>query len=136
MDKLEVIAFTDGACSGNPGPGGWGVLLRCGAHEKELSGGVAMTTNNAMELTAVLESVRALRKPCVLVVYTDSANVVGWLSGGWKRKHPGVQELCREIEALANEKGVVLCFGKLKGHAGHRENERVDALARAGIPHS
>lgn len=135
--------FTDGACSGNPGPGGWGVILRAGTHEKELNGGEAQTTNNRMELTAVIEGLNALKKPSDVVVHTDSKYVMdgvtqwlaGWKARGWKTaakapvKNQDLWVLLDEALARHSVRWVWV-----KGHAGHAENERADALARAGIP--
>lgn len=140
MDKRKSVGiFTDGACSGNPGAGGWGALLRYGGAEKELSGGAAMTTNNRMELTAVIEALRALKEPCDVTLTTDSQYVAkaieeGWLAGwkkaGWKKadKKPVKNEdLWRELDELLTRHEVH--FRWVKGHAGHPENERCDALA-------
>ena len=139
--KLVQI-FTDGACKGNPGVGGWGAVLRFGEREKELCGGVPHTTNNRMELTAVIESLRALRGRCMVAVYTDSQyvqrGISEWLSSwkkrGWRTasKEPVKNEdLWRELDALAQQHEV--SWHWVKGHAGHPENERADALANEGI---
>ena len=133
-----VDIFTDGACKGNPGPGGWGVLLRMGAHEKELSGGDAETTNNRMEMTAAIRALEALREPCKVRLYTDSTYVIdgitkwihGWKKKGWKNaaKKPVVNDdLWRELDALRGKHDVTWHW--VKGHSGHAENERVDRLA-------
>ena len=133
-----VDIFTDGACKGNPGPGGWGVLLRMGAHEKELSGGDAETTNNRMEMTAAIRALEALREPCKVRLYTDSTYVIdgitkwihGWKKKGWKNaaKKPVVNDdLWRELDALRGKHEVTWHW--VKGHSGHAENERVDRLA-------
>jgi len=143
MTRPEVEAFTDGACSGNPGPGGWGVLLRMGSHEKELSGGERETTNQRMELTAAIEALRALKRPCRVTVYSDSKYVVqgmrewihGWKRNGWKnagKKPVANQELWQELDRLAATHEV--CWEWVRGHAGHTENERADELARQAIP--
>lgn len=141
MAQIEI--YTDGACSGNPGPGGWGVLMRAGAHEKELCGGEADTTNNRMEMQAVIEALRALKKKSDVTLYTDSKYVMqgitewmaGWKAKGWKtaaKKPVKNQDLWQEIDALVQEHNVR--FEWVKGHAGHPDNERADELARKGIP--
>lgn len=139
----RVEAFTDGACSGNPGPGGWGAVLRWGEHEKELSGGEAETTNNRMELMAAIASLEALKKPVAITITTDSTYVKdgitkwihGWKRNGWKtaaKKPVKNADLWQRLEAAAAQHEVTWAW--VKGHAGHPENERADALARAGIP--
>ncbi|MCR5718316.1 MAG: ribonuclease HI [Oscillospiraceae bacterium] len=137
MKQVEI--FTDGACSGNPGPGGWGTVLRFGAHEKELSGGEADTTNNRMELTAVIEGLRALKEPCAVTLTTDSKYVCdsitkrwvyGWRSRGWKKADgkPALNaDLWEKLLPLLERHEVRFVW--VKGHAGHPENERCDALA-------
>ena len=140
MEK-HVEIFTDGACSGNPGPGGWGAILRYGAHEKELSGGEAMTTNNRMELTAVIAALSALKSPCRVTVTTDSryvADAVGkgwvysWQKKGWMRA-PGEPaknvDLWKQLLPLLKTHQVE--FRWVRGHQGHPENERCDRLAVA-----
>jgi ribonuclease HI len=138
----HVEAFTDGACRGNPGPGGWGVVLRAGAHEKELSGGELATTNNRMELTAAIEALRALKRPCRVDIYTDSTYVrsgitewlPAWRKRGWKtadKKPVKNQDLWETLHALTQMHDVQWHW--VKGHAGHPENERADALANAGL---
>lgn len=137
----EVAIFTDGACSGNPGPGGWGAILRCDGREKELSGGEAHTTNNRMELTGVIEALSALKYPCKVTLTTDSKYVVdgitkgwaqGWRKRGWKKSdgkpalNPDLWERLLELIAVHD---VEFCW--IKGHAGHEENERCDRLAVA-----
>jgi ribonuclease HI len=135
-----VELFTDGACLGNPGPGGWGVILRFKETEKELSGGVADTTNNRMEMTAVIEGLSALKRPCAVKVLTDSQYVikgmsewlVQWKARGWKtadKKPVKNEDLWRLLDELCTKHRV--SWEWVKGHAGHLENERVDALARA-----
>lgn len=140
-DLPRVEMYTDGACSGNPGPGGYGTILRYGDVEKELSGGEAETTNNRMELTAVLEGLKALKKPCSLVIYSDSQYFVNginkgwaeaWKANGWRKKdkkpalNPDLwDELLTELEKHEVE------IHWVKGHAGHPENERCDSLAVA-----
>ena len=137
-----IEIFTDGACRGNPGPGGWGVLLRAGKHEKELWGGEAHTTNNRMEMTAVIEALKALKKPSDVVLTTDSQyvrkGITEWIEG-WKRKNWKTAakkpvknvELWQEIDALAANHQIDWRW--VKGHSGHSENERVDDLAKRGI---
>ena len=139
----EVVIYTDGACSGNPGPGGWGVILMYQEHEKELSGGCKDTTNNIMEITAVLQGLKALKKPCKVKVYSDSAYVVnafnqkwiyGWLKNGWKNasKEPVKnKELWQELYELTKRHEVT--FIKVKGHADNEYNNRCDQLARNAI---
>ena len=138
MKKVEI--FTDGACKGNPGPGGWGALLRMGGHEKELSGGEAATTNNRMELTAAIRALEALIEPCAVVLHSDSKYVLdgitrwvhGWQKNGWKNasKQPVRNaDLWHELIAAAKPHTVEWVW--VKGHNGHVENERVDALACA-----
>lgn len=137
-----IEIYTDGACRGNPGPGGWGALLRSGPHEKELWGGERDTTNNRMEMTAVVQALSALKRPSQVVLTTDSQYVrqgitewiVGWKRRGWKTaaKAPVKNaDLWREIDALAARHEVDWRW--VKGHSGHTENERVDALANRGI---
>lgn len=137
----EVTVFTDGACSGNPGPGGWGAILRFGEHEKELSGGEAETTNNRMELSAVIAALSALKEPCLVTVVTDSKYVsdavtLGWAEGwrkkGWKRAGGAPAQNPDLWEKLLNLLNVhEVKFVWVKGHDGHPENERCDRLAVA-----
>lgn len=138
----RVSIWTDGACSGNPGPGGWGAILRFGDREKELKGGEAETTNNRMELTAAIVALEALTRACAVDVYTDSQYVRGgvtsWLAGwkarGWKtadRKPVKNVELWRRLEEAAARHDVVWHW--VRGHAGDVMNERADALARDGM---
>lgn len=138
MTAIEI--FTDGACSGNPGAGGWGVILRYGETEKELSGGDAQTTNNRMELTAVIEALKALKRECEITLYTDSRYVMdgvnewlpNWKKNGWKttNKKSAVKnlELWQELDSLLPKHQIKWIW--VKGHNGHPENERVDKLAR------
>ena len=136
MKRVEI--FTDGACKGNPGPGGWGALLRMGRHEKELSGGDPATTNNRMEMTAVIRALEALIEPCEVTIHSDSRYVIdgmtkwvhGWQKKGWinsSRKPVRNEDLWHElIEAAARH---TITWQWVKGHDGHVENERVDKLA-------
>ena len=136
MKHVEV--FTDGACKGNPGPGGWGAILRMGKHEKELSGGEAETTNNRMEMTAVIRALNALIEPCAVTIHTDSRYVIdgmtkwieGWKRKGWVNasKQPvRNQDLWHDlIDAVKHHK---VEWQWVKGHNGHVENERADQLA-------
>lgn len=138
MTTIEI--FTDGACSGNPGCGGWGAILRCGNIEKELSGGAPETTNNRMELTAVIEALKALKRECEITLYTDSRYVMDgvneWLPN-WKRNNWRTTNKKSEVKNLDlwQELDKLLPLHKIKwvwvkGHNGHPENERVDKLAR------
>ncbi len=139
MSELpKVEAFTDGACKGNPGPGGWGAVLRMGEHEKELSGGEPVTTNNRMELTAAIEALKAFTRPCSVTLYTDSRYVMdgltkwihGWRRNGWKtadKKPVKNVELWQALVEAADRHQVQWQW--VKGHAGHPENERADKLA-------
>jgi len=142
-NKPVVEAFTDGACSGNPGPGGWGVLLRMGTHEKELFGGETATTNQQMELQAAVEALKALKQPCRVTIISDSKYVVqgmnewihNWKKKGWRtagKKPVSNLERWQELDSLAAKHKVTWQW--VKGHAGHAENERADELARQGIP--
>jgi ribonuclease HI len=136
----QVEMFTDGACKGNPGPGGWAALLRMGTHEKELVGGEAHTTNNRMEMTAILAGLKALKQPCDVTIHTDSRYVIdgmtkwifGWQKRGWVNaaKKPVLNDdLWRELLVAVRPHSVT--WEWVKGHSGHPENERVDALASA-----
>lgn len=137
----EVIIYTDGACSGNPGPGGWGTILDYKGRQKELSGGERQTTNNRMELTAVIEGLKALREKCIVTVITDSKYVSDGINLGWARswkannwrkkdKKPALNpELWDELLSLIDSHVVTVKW--IKGHAGHPENERCDKLAVA-----
>jgi len=135
----DVEIYTDGACLGNPGPGGWGALLRFGAHEKELAGGEPHTTNNRMELMAAIRALQALREPCRITLHTDSQYVQkgisewisAWQRRSWKTadgKPVKNEDLWRELLAARTPHSVDWRW--VKGHAGHVENERVDVLAR------
>jgi ribonuclease HI len=137
----KVMLYSDGACSGNPGPGGWGCILRYGKHERELSGGEEATTNNRMELTAVIEGLCALKEPCSVEVVSDSKYVVdaiekgwarSWQLNGWKKadKKPALNtDLWERLLALLDMHSV--SFKWIRGHTGHPENERCDELATA-----
>ena len=140
MKTVEV--FTDGACSGNPGPGGWGAILRYGETQKELYGGLKLTTNNQMELMAAIEALSALKQPCSVILTTDSVYVrdgitkwiSGWKRNGWRtadKKPVKNLELWQALDAarLPHE----VDWRWVKGHAGHAENERADELARQGM---
>jgi ribonuclease HI len=135
----QIEIHTDGACSGNPGPGGWGALLIHGATEKELSGGESLTTNNRMELMAAICALESLKKPCRIVLYTDSQYVQkgitewlpGWIRKGWKNakgEQVKNQDLWQRLQEASSSHRIEWKW--VKGHAGHAENERVDALAR------
>ena len=137
----EVTIYTDGACSGNPGPGGWGALLMLGENRKEISGGSENTTNNIMELTAVIEALKILKRPCKVNVYSDSAYVVnaflqkwiyGWMKKGWKTAGGDPvknKELWQELYGLTKIHEVT--FNKVKGHADNEFNNRCDEMAVA-----
>lgn len=128
--KDEVVLAVDGASSGNPGPSGWAALLIFNGQHRELSGGVPYSTNNQMELLAVLEGLVALRRPSRVRILTDSQNVIGWLSLGWKRQDPKVRALAERIDTTARDGGHALQFEKVPAHAGHPLNERVNYLAQ------
>jgi len=140
--RHSVIIYTDGACSGNPGPGGWGAILMFGRHRRELSGGEAMTTNNRMELRAAIEALGALKWPCRVALHTDSNyvkdGITQWIDGskrnGWRtaKKNPVKNaELWRELDQACERHDVTWHW--VKGHAGEPENERADELAREGM---
>lgn len=139
---MQVTIYSDGACKGNPGRGGWGAVLVAGDHEKELFGGEAVTTNNRMELTAVIEALRALKRRCTVDVFTDSQYVQkgisewlpGWKARGWKtadKKPVKNADLWQTLDALAREHDV--SWHWVRGHNGHPGNERADALANRGV---
>ena len=143
MNAIDI--YTDGACKGNPGPGGWGVLLRSPGHEKELFGGEPLTTNNRMELTAVIEGLRALKRPCEVELYLDSQYVRqgitewihGWKAKGWRTasKQPVKNvDLWQQLDALVSGAGHRIQWHWVRGHTGHEGNERADALANRGVP--
>ena len=140
MNKVEI--FTDGACKGNPGPGGWGAILRYGTTEKEIYGANKNTTNNIMELTAVIESLKNLNKPCELIITTDSKYVKNgitewihnWKKNGWRtaaKKEVKNKELWVELDSLIQIHSIT--WDWVKGHSGHPENERADLLANIAI---
>ncbi len=140
--KPNVTIYTDGACSGNPGPGGWGAILMSGVHRKELNGGEAMTTNNKMELQAAIEALAALKRPSKVDLHTDSTYVQngikkwihGWKKNGWRtsdKKPVKNAELWQKLDELRTRHDVEWHW--VKGHAGHPENERADELAREGM---
>ena len=139
---VPIEIYTDGACKGNPGPGGWGALLRWQGHERELFGGESATTNNRMELTAVIRALEALNRDSLVVVHTDSQYVQkgisewmsGWKARGWMtsdRKPVRNVDLWRELDALAKRHRIEWRW--VRGHSGHPENERADALANRGV---
>ncbi|KRB89170.1 ribonuclease HI [Noviherbaspirillum sp. Root189] len=140
MDKVEI--YTDGACKGNPGTGGWGALMVAGEHTKEMFGGETNTTNNRMELKAVIEALSALKRPCTVIVHTDSQYVQkgisewihGWKARGWKTaaKEPVKNvDLWQALDAARATHTIEWRW--VKGHAGHEGNERADALANMGV---
>jgi ribonuclease HI len=141
-ERKRVVVHTDGACSGNPGPGGWGAILEFNGREKELCGGAPDTTNNRMELTAAIEALRALKGPCIVELHTDSKYVQdgisrwihGWKRNGWKtadRKPVKNADLWQALEAETSTHEIDWRW--IKGHAGHDVNERADELARKGM---
>ncbi len=143
MMSKTIEIYTDGACSGNPGPGGWGAILSCGGHEKEIFGGEEDTTNNRMEMMAVVEALQSLKKPSNVKLYTDSKYVLqgatewmkGWKAKGWKNasKQPVKNKgLWQKIDSLISKHEVEFIW--VKGHSGNIGNERADELARRGIP--
>lgn len=142
MNRVEI--YTDGACKGNPGPGGWGVLLKSGHTEKELFGGERETTNNRMELTAVIMALEALKRPCQVILHADSQYVLkgitewlaGWKAKGWKTaaKQPVKNvDLWQRLDALVAGSGHQIDWRWVKGHDGDPGNERADALANRGV---
>ena len=142
MNSIEI--YTDGACKGNPGPGGWGVLLKSGTTEKELYGGERLTTNNRMELMAVIQALQALKRPCAVTLHVDSQYVLkgmtewlaGWKAKGWRTstKQPVKnQELWQALDALVNGAGHEIQWRWVRGHDGDPGNERADLLANRGV---
>ena len=146
---MKVVLYTDGACKGNPGPGGWGALLQAwtdkGLTERELCGGERETTNNRMEMMAVIEGLSALTRPCEVTVYLDSKYVMqgitewiaGWKARGWKTaaKQPVKNvDLWQRLDAVVSSSGHTIDWQWVKGHAGNAGNERADGLANKGIP--
>lgn len=142
VDLPHIKVYTDGACKGNPGLGGWGALLISGDKEKEIYGGEDHTTNNRMELKAVIEAIKAVKKKCIIDLYTDSKYVQkgiseyvhNWVKNGWKtanRKEVKNKDLWQELLALTENHEIAWHW--VKGHAGHPENERADELANLGI---
>ena len=140
----QVVIYTDGACKGNPGPGGWGVLLQSGATTKELYGGETGTTNNRMEMMAVIQGLSALKRPCAVTLYLDSQYVLkgvtewlpGWKAKGWRTaaKAPVKNaELWQRLDALAHQAGHKIDWRWVRGHNGDAGNERADALANMGV---
>ncbi len=137
----KVTIYTDGACQGNPGPGGWAALLRYGQHERVLTGSAAETTNNRMELTAAVEALQALKEPCQVELHTDSEylrnGITKWLPAwkrrGWRRKDGELKnvDLWQALDAAASQHQIDWRW--VRGHAGNQENERVDLLARQAI---
>ena len=139
-----VVIYTDGACKGNPGPGGWGVLLKSGPTEKELFGGDPSTTNNRMELMAVIQALSALKRPCAVTLFVDSQYVLkgitewmaGWKAKGWRTasKAPVKNvELWQQLDNLVRDSGHVIDWRWVRGHNGDPGNERADALANRGV---
>ncbi len=138
----HVVIYTDGACSGNPGPGGWGAILMHGAHRKEINGGESETTNNRMELLAAIRALEALKRPCRVELHTDSSYlrdgitswIQGWKRNGWRtagRKPVKNVDLWQRLETACEPHDVAWHW--VRGHAGHPENERADELAREGM---
>jgi ribonuclease HI len=143
VSTATIDIFTDGACSGNPGPGGWGAILRSGSHEKEISGGEPATTNNRMEIMAAIRALESLKRPSTVTIHTDSRYLMDgatqwmrkWKSNGWKtsdKKPVKNEDLWRALEAASAPHAV--SWRWVKGHSDHVENARADALARAAIP--
>ena len=143
MPEKVIEIYTDGACSGNPGPGGWGALLLCGSHKKEMFGGEEDSTNNRMEMMAVIKALETLKQRSKVIIYTDSKYVLqgatewmkGWKAKGWKNasKQPVKNKaLWQKIDSLLPEHDIEFIW--VKGHSGNAGNERADELARRGIP--
>ncbi len=142
VTRPEIVVFTDGACSGNPGPGGWGAILMSGTHRKEICGGEPDTTNNRMELLAAISALEALKKPSKVELHTDSQYmrdgitkwIFGWKRNGWKtadKKPVKNVELWQRLDEA--QRRHTIDWRWVKGHAGHPENERADELAREGL---
>ncbi len=142
INKEPVEIHTDGACKGNPGPGGWGAWLAFNGREKELCGGEALTTNNRMEMTAVIRALEQLKRPCMVRIYTDSVYVQkgmtewisGWKARGWRtadKKPVKNDDLWKQLDSLTSQHDIKWVW--VKGHAGHAGNERADALANKGV---
>jgi ribonuclease HI len=142
LSKPPVEIFTDGACSGNPGPGGWAAILRSGIHEKEISGGDLATTNNRMEITAAIRALESLKAPSTVILHTDSRYLLDgatlwlprWKANGWKtadKKPVKNVDLWQALQAAASPHKI--SWRWVEGHSGHVENDRADALARAAI---
>jgi ribonuclease HI len=140
----EVVIYTDGACKGNPGPGGWGALLRSGSSVKELYGGERGTTNNRMELMAVIQALQALKRPCAVTLFVDSLYVLkgmtewlpGWKAKGWRtadKKPVKNVELWQRLDELVTQRGHVIDWRWVRGHNGDPGNERADELANMGV---
>ena len=142
MDNKIIYIYTDGACRGNPGPGGWGAVLECGDYKKEICGGSMLTTNNIMELTAVIEALKIIKKESQIIITTDSTYVKNgittwihsWKLKGWKtanKKPVKNKDLWQELENLSNQHQIT--WEWVRGHTGHYGNERADVLANEGI---
>lgn len=128
---FEVTIHTDGSCSPNPGPGGWAAILKMGSRGRQISGSSPDSTNNRMELTAVLEGIKALKTPCSVVVVTDSQLVIGWLSLGWRRKNAKCAIIAADIDLAIITGGHEVSFEHVKGHADSPLNNAADGLANA-----
>lgn len=144
MCMKQIVVYTDGACKGNPGPGGWGVLLQMGSVEKELCGGELQTTNNRMELIAVIQALQSLKKDCHVTLFLDSEYVRkgitewihNWKARGWRtaaKKEVKNEDLWRQLDALVSQSGHQIDWRWVKGHAGDPGNERADELANRGV---
>ena len=132
QSTFDVIIYTDGACSGNPGPGGWAAVLSAGEHTKQIAGHVAQATNNEMELMAVLEALKALKRTGLSVaIYTDSLLVVGWLSGEYRAREPHIAQLVAQIKTVVEGKFLALDLFHVRAHSGNASNERANRLAQA-----
>jgi len=128
-----VVIYTDGSCSGNPGPGGWGaILMDRHGNKKELHGSLPTTTNNMAELIAIKQGLAALTRPCNVTIHTDSRNAIGWLRDNWKRKSPKIIKTTCEIEELIQNKHHQVSYFHVAGHSGDEFNERANILAQRG----